>query len=74
MNKESIMSKYRIAECLDIETLKPYFAVQRYNMVQREWMLFIDKKFETLEEATEAIRLLRKYKEPIIHLVDEEWE
>jgi hypothetical protein len=64
------MNKYRISECLNRETLKPYFAVQRYNMVQREWMLFLDKQFETLEEATEAVRLLKKYQEPIYHYVD----
>lgn len=68
------MSDYRIAECLNRQTIKPYFVVQGYNFLVKEYVLFLDKHFETLEEATEAVRLLRKYKEPIIHLVDEEWD
>ena len=64
------MNDYRIAECLNKQTLKPYFAIQRYNTLQKEYVLFLDKHFETLEEAKDAVRLLRKYKEPIIHLVD----
>lgn len=65
------MSDYRIAECLNRETLKPYFAVQGYNLLVKEYVLFLDKHFETLEEATKAVRLLRKYKEPIIHYVED---
>jgi hypothetical protein len=64
------MNNYRIAECLNKHTLKPYFAIQRYNILQKEYVLFLDKNFETLEEATEAVRLLRKYKEPIYHYCD----
>ena len=66
------MNNYRIAECLNRETLKPYFAVQMYGKLSGDYVLALDRYFETLEEATEAVRLLRKYKEPIIHLVEEE--
>ncbi len=65
------MTDYRVAECLNKQTLKPYFAIQRYNILQKEYHLCVDKHFETLEEAEDAVRLLRKYKEPIYHYVTE---
>lgn len=65
------MSDYRIAECLNKQTLKPYFVIQRYNSVVKEYHMFLDRHIETLEEAKEAVRMLRKYKEPIYHYVEE---
>ena len=65
------MTDYRIAECLNKHTLTPYFAIQKYNQFQKEYVLFLDKHFENLEDAENAIRLLRKYKEPIIHYVED---
>ncbi len=65
------MNDYRIAECLNKQSLKPYFAIQRYNIFEKEYVLFLDKNFENLEDAENAVRLLRKYKEPIYHYVSE---
>lgn len=66
------MTDYRIAECLNKQTLKPYYTIQRYNNVFNEYHLCLDKHIETLEEAKEAVKMLRKYKHPIYHYVDEE--
>jgi hypothetical protein len=63
--------EYRIAECLNKQTLKVYFAIQRYNQLQREYTLFVDKHFESLEEAKEAVKLLCKYRDPIYHYADD---
>ena len=69
--KELAKAEYRIAECLNKQTLKVYFAIQRYNQLQKEYTLFIDKHFEDLEEAKEAVQLLRKYRDPIYHYADD---
>jgi hypothetical protein len=50
--------------------MKPYFTIQKYNLIQREYGLYSSAKIQTLEEAQEAIRLLRKYKQPIYHYVE----
>jgi hypothetical protein len=61
---------YRIVECLNLDTMKPYFTIQKYNLIQREYGFYSSAKIQTLEEAQEAIRLLRKYKQPIYHYVE----
>lgn len=74
MNDETFQTtraEYRIAECLNRQTLKVYFAIQRYNQLQKDYTLFIDKHFEDLEEAKEAVKLLRKYRDPIYHHTDD---
>ena len=61
---------YRIVEKLNVDTLKPYFIIQKYNLITQEYNLYSNAKFQILEEAQEAIRLIRKYKEPVYHYVE----
>ena len=61
---------YRIVEKLNLDTMKPYFIIQKYNLIQREYNLYSNAAIQTLQEAQEAIRLLRKYKEPVYHYVE----
>jgi hypothetical protein len=61
---------YRIVECLNLDTMKPYFTIQKYNLHLNEYHLHSNAPIQTLEEAQEAIRLLRKYKGPIYHYVE----
>ena len=61
---------YRIVEKLNVDTMKPYFIIQKYNLLTKEYNLHSNVSIQTLEEAQEAIRLIRKYKEPIYHYVE----
>ena len=61
---------YRIVERLDVDTMKPYFIIQKYNLITQEYNLHSNARIQTLEEAQEAIRLIRKYKEPVYHYVE----
>jgi hypothetical protein len=61
---------YRIVEKLNLDTMKPYFVIQHYNIIDREYHLHSKAPLQTLEEAQEAIRMLRRYKEPIYHYVE----
>ena len=61
---------YRIEERLDMDTMKPYFIIQKYNLITQEYNLHSNARIQTLEEAQEAIRLIRKYKEPVYHYVE----
>jgi hypothetical protein len=61
---------YRIVEKLNADTMKPYFIIQKYNLLTQEYNLHSNARIQTLEEAQEAIRLIRKYKEPIYHYVE----
>ena len=62
---------YRIVERLDVDTVKPYFIIQKYNLITQEYNLHSNARIQTLEEAQEAIRLLRKYKEPFYYYVED---
>jgi hypothetical protein len=61
---------YRIVEKLNLGTMKPYFTIQKYNITQKEYHLYSNAVIQTLQEAQEAIRLIRKYKEPVYHYVE----
>ena len=61
---------YRIVEKLNLDTMKPYFIIQKYNLITQEYNLHSNAHIQTLEEAQEAIRLIRKYKEPVYHYVE----
>jgi hypothetical protein len=61
---------YRIVEKLNLDTMKPYFIIQKYSCVMNEYHLYSNAPIQTLEEAQEAIRLIRKYKEPVYHYVE----
>ena len=61
---------YRIVEDLNLKTLKPCFYIQSYNIKDQKYFLYSDATFQTLGEAQEAIRLLRKYNEPLYHYVE----
>ena len=58
---------YVIQECLD-DKFKEYFIILRVK--GNEYVLVTSKYFDTLEEAKEAVRLMRKHKQPIYHYVD----
>lgn len=58
---------YVIQECLD--DFKEYFVIRRVK--GNEYILVSPKNFNTLEEAKEAVRLLRKHKQPIYHYVED---
>ena len=61
---------YRIVEKLNVDTMKPYFVIQKYNLAMREYNLYSNAVIQTLEKAQESIRLIRKYKEPVYHYVE----
>jgi len=61
---------YRIAECFDFDEMSTYYIIQKYNFVQNEWGIYSPKRFGQFMEAKEAIRMLRKYREPIYHYVE----
>ena len=61
---------YRIVEKLNLDTMKPYFTIQKYNLLLNEYHLLSNSPIQTLQQAQEAIRMLRKYKEPIYHYVE----
>ena len=61
---------YRIVEKLNVDSMKPYFTIQKYNLLTQEYNLYSNATFQILEEAQEAIRLIRKYKEPVYHYVE----
>lgn len=61
---------YRIVEKLNLKTLKPYFIIQYYHLIEKEYHLYSNDTFQNLQEAQEAIRLIRKYKEPVYHYVE----
>lgn len=59
---------YIIQECLDND-FKEYFVILRVK--GNEYILVSPKHFDTLEEAKEVVRLLRKHKQLIYHSVEE---
>ena len=46
------------------------FFIQYYSIKDQKYFLYSDDTFQTLQEAQEAIRLMRKYKEPVYHYVE----
>jgi hypothetical protein len=63
---------YKIEELFNIETLKVEFVIYR-TALDGSWWQFRDiKGFDTLEEAKEVVRMLRKYKKRVFHYVEEE--
>ena len=61
---------YRIVEKLNVNTMELYFSIQKYSIKDQEYFPYSDAYIQTLEEAQEAIRLIRKYKEPVYHYVE----
>ena len=61
---------YRIAECFDFDEFERYYVIQQYSVAQQEYVLFSPKRFPDLITAQAAIRMLRKYKQPIYHYVE----
>ena len=61
---------YRIAEDCNLETLKPHFYIEYYHLTEQKYHRYSNDTFETLQEVQEAIRLIRKYKEPVYHYVE----
>lgn len=61
---------YRIEECFDFDEMTTYYRIQRYSVVQAEYVLQSPKRIPHLLQAQEAIKMLRKYKQPIYHYVE----
>ena len=60
---------YVIQECLD-DKFKEYFVILREKS-NNEYVLVSPKHFDTLEEAKEAVRLMRKHRQPIYHYIED---
>ena len=60
---------YIIQECLD-NNFKEYFVILREKS-NNEYVRVSPQHFDTFEEAKEAVRLLRKHKQPIYHYVED---
>jgi hypothetical protein len=58
---------YKIEELYDVEELKVYFVV--YSM--KPLVFEVKRRFDTLGEARQVVRMLRKYKERIFHYVED---
>jgi hypothetical protein len=61
---------YRIEERFDFDEMTHYFVIQKYSVAQNEYVLHTPKRFGQLMQAKEAIRMLRRYKQPIYHYVE----
>jgi hypothetical protein len=61
---------YRIEERFDFDEMTHYFVIQKYSVAQNEYVLHTPKRFGQLMQAKEAIRMLRRYKEPIYHYME----
>ncbi len=61
---------YRIAECFDFDAMSTYYTIQKYSVSQQEYVLYSPKRFPEFMQAKAAIRMLRKYKEPIYHYLE----
>ena len=61
---------YRIVEDLNLKTLKPHFFIQYYHLTEGKYYMYSNDTYQTLQEAQEAIQLIRKYKEPMYHYVE----
>ena len=61
---------YRILECFDFDEMTHYFLIQKYNVAQQEYVLYSPKRFLEFQQARYAVKMLRRYKEPIYHYVD----
>ena len=61
---------YRIVEDLNLKTLKLHFFIEYYHLTEKKYHFYSNDTFQTLQEAQEAIRLIRKYKEPLYHYVE----
>ena len=59
---------YVIQECLD-NNFKEYFVIQKVK--DNEYVRVSPQHFDTLEEAKNAVRLLRKHKQRIYHCVED---
>jgi hypothetical protein len=61
---------YRIVECFDFDEMSNYYLIQKYSVAQEQYVLYSPKRISNIMQAKEAIRMLRKYREPIFHYVD----
>jgi hypothetical protein len=61
---------YRIKEYFDFDEMTTYYLIQKYCLAQREYVLHSTKRFGQLMQAKEAIRMLRRYKQPIYHYME----
>ena len=61
---------YKIEELFNTRILKVQFVI--YARTYDSWTFAADNRFDTLEEAKEVVRTLRKYKKRVFHYVEEE--
>ena len=59
---------YVIKECLD-NNFKEFFSILEVR--GDDYVLVSPKHFDNLEEAKEAVRLMRKHRQPIYHYVED---
>lgn len=64
----AIEPDYKIEEIFDPETMAIYFMVWKMKPVGD---LLTDRKFDTLGEAEECVRMSRKYKNRVFHYVND---
>lgn len=62
---------YKIEELFNTRILKVQFVIYA-RTIYDSWTFAVDNRFDTLEEAKEVVRMLRKYKERVFHYVEEE--
>jgi hypothetical protein len=61
---------YKIEELFNTRILKVQFVI--YARTYDSWTFAVDTRYDTLEEAKEVVRILRKYKDRVFHYVEEE--
>jgi hypothetical protein len=65
---------YKIEECFDIRNMRAYFVV--YGGLRGTPYLITDREgkiieYNTLEQAKDGVRMLRKYKNRVFHYVED---
>jgi len=72
LNNRKFMTEpdYKIEELFNTRILKVQFVI--YARTYDSWSFAVDDRFDTLEEAKEVVRILRKYKKRVFHYVEEE--
>jgi len=62
-------SDYKIEEIFDPERMEVYFMV--YALNRDRSYTFFNRRFDTLDEAKDCVRMCRKYKNRVFHYVED---
>ena len=60
---------YKIQELFDFDEMKVYYKVLQLSPPTGEY--FVIKRFDNLMTAKVCVRMMRKYKQPIYHYVED---